>query len=410
MGFFGTVAIALKALATNKLRSLLTMLGIVIGVAAVIAMIAIGRGAQQNVAEQLSGLGSNVIVVWPSSASSGGLRLGASTAPTLSEDDAVAIGREVAGVQAAAPLLRGNQQIIVGNMNWQSGVHGITNDYLEARDWVLSAGRAFEPSELSASGKVAIIGSTVARELFGAADPIDQPMRIGRLPVIVIGVLAPKGQSAWGGDQDDVVMVPIATMRNRIQGQPTGRIKRVGSISIKAISAEALPGVMEGTRALLRQRHRLQPGQEDDFSMRNLTEIAETREEASRTLAWLLAAVAGVSLLVGGIGIMNIMLVSVTERTREIGLRRAVGARSRDILLQFLVEATTLAVIGGLLGTLVGVGAAMMVAELAGWRATLTVDSVVLAVSFAAAIGIFFGFWPARKASRLQPIDALRHE
>jgi len=410
MGFFGTVAIALKALATNKLRSLLTMLGIVIGVAAVIAMIAIGRGAQQNVAEQLSGLGSNVIVVWPSSASSGGLRLGASTAPTLSEDDAVAIGREVAGVQAAAPLLRGNQQIIVGNMNWQSGVHGITNDYLEARDWVLSAGRAFEPSELSASGKVAIIGSTVARELFGAADPIDQPMRIGRLPVTVIGVLAPKGQSAWGGDQDDVVMVPIATMRNRIQGQPTGRMKRVGSISIKAIGAEALPGVMEGTRALLRQRHRLQPGQEDDFSMRNLTEIAETREEASRTLAWLLAAVAGVSLLVGGIGIMNIMLVSVTERTREIGLRRAVGARSRDILLQFLVEATTLAVIGGLLGTLVGVGAAMMVAELAGWRTTLTVDSVVLAVSFAAAIGIFFGFWPARKASRLQPIDALRHE
>jgi len=410
MGFFGTVAIALKALATNKLRSLLTMLGIVIGVAAVIAMIAIGRGAQQNVAEQLSGLGSNVLVVWPSSASSGGLRLGASTAPTLSEDDAVAIGREVAGVQVAAPLLRANQQIIVGNMNWQSGVHGITNDYLEARDWVLSAGRAFEESELSASGKVAIIGSTVARELFGAADPIDQPMRIGRLPVTVIGVLASKGQSAWGGDQDDVVMVPIATMRNRIQGQPTGRMKRVGSISIKAVSAEALPGVMEGARALLRQRHRLQPGQEDDFSMRNLTEIAETREEASRTLAWLLAAVAGVSLLVGGIGIMNIMLVSVTERTREIGLRRAVGARSRDILLQFLVEATTLAVIGGLLGTLVGVGAAMMVAELAGWRTTLTVDSVVLAVSFAAAIGIFFGFWPARKASRLQPIDALRHE
>lgn len=410
MGFFGTVAIALKALATNKLRSLLTMLGIVIGVAAVIAMIAIGRGAQQNVAEQLSGLGSNVLVVWPSSASSGGLRLGASTAPTLSEDDAAAIGREVAGVQVAAPLLRGNQQIIVGNTNWQSSVHGITNDYLEARDWVLSAGRAFEQGELSASGKVAIIGSTVARELFGAADPIDQPMRIGRLPVTVIGVLAPKGQSAWGSDQDDVVMVPIATMRNRIQGQPTGRLKRVGSISIKAVSAEALPGVMDGTRALLRQRHRLQPGQEDDFSMRDLTEIAETREEASRTLAWLLAAVAGVSLLVGGIGIMNIMLVSVTERTREIGLRRAVGARSRDILLQFLVEAITLAVIGGLLGTVLGVGTAMIVADLAGWRTTLTVDSVVLAVSFAAAVGIFFGYWPARKASRLQPIDALRHE
>ena len=410
MGFLGTLAIALKALATNKLRSALTMLGIVIGVAAVIAMIAIGRGAQQSVAEQLSGLGSNVIVVWPASASTGGLRLGASTAPSLSEDDATAIAREVQGVILAAPLLRANQQIIVGNTNWQSSVHGITNDYLEARDWVLAAGRAFEPGEISASGKVAIIGSTVARELFGDSDPIDRPMRIGRLPVTVVGVLAPKGQSAWGNDQDDVVMVPISTMRNRIQGQPTGRLKRVGSISIKAASAAALPGAMEGIRALLRQRHRLQPGQDDDFGMRNLTEIAETREEASRTLSWLLAAVAGVSLLVGGIGIMNIMLVSVTERTREIGLRRAVGARARDILLQFLVEATTLSVIGGLLGTLLGVGAAIAVAEFVGWRTLLGVDAIVLAVGFAAAIGIFFGFWPARKASRLQPIEALRHE
>ena len=410
MGFFGTLAIALKALATNKLRSSLTMLGIVIGVAAVIAMIAIGRGAQQSVAEQLAGLGSNIIVVWPASASTGGLRLGASTAPTLSQNDAEAIAREVPGVLVSAPTLRGNQQVIVGNQNWQSTVYGITNDYLEARDWVLVAGRAFEPGEVGASGKVAIIGATVARELFGDSDPIDQPMRIGRLPVTVIGVLGSKGQSAWGNDQDDVVMVPISTMRNRIQGQPTGRLQRIGAISIKAASAEELPEVMASSRALLRQRHRLQPGQEDDFRMRNLTEIAETREEASQTLAWLLAAVAGVSLLVGGIGIMNIMLVSVTERTREIGLRRAVGARARDILLQFLVEASTLSIIGGLLGTALGIGAAMALNEFLGWRTLLGADAVVLAVGFSAAIGIFFGYWPARQASRLQPIEALRHE
>jgi putative ABC transport system permease protein len=410
MGFLGTLAIALKALATNKLRSGLTMLGIVIGVAAVIAMIAIGRGAQQSVAEQLAGLGSNIIVVWPASASTGGLRLGASTAPTLSQDDAEAIAREVPGVLVSAPLLRGNQQIVVGNQNWQSAVHGITNDYLVARDWVLASGRVFESSELGASGKVAIIGATVARELFGDSDPIDQPMRIGRLPVTVIGVLAPKGQSAWGNDQDDIVMVPISTMRNRIQGQPTGRLQRVGSISIKAASAEELPGVMEAGRALLRQRHHLQAGQEDDFRMRNLTEIAETREEASETLAWLLAAVAGVSLLVGGIGIMNIMLVSVTERTREIGLRRAVGARARDILLQFLVEASTLSIIGGLLGTVLGMGAATALNEFLGWRTLLGIDAILLAVGFSGVIGIFFGYWPARQAARLQPIEALRHE
>jgi putative ABC transport system permease protein len=410
MGLFGTIAVALKALATNKLRSALTMLGIVIGVAAVITMVAIGRGAQQSVSQQLQGLGANVIVVWPTSARTGGVRLGESTAPSLSEDDAAAIAREVPGVAVAAPVLRARAQVISGSMNWSSQVYGVGNDYLIARDWELSAGRMFEPGEINASGKVVILGETVARELFGDEDPIDQAVRIDRLPVTVIGVLRPKGQSAWGADQDDLVMLPISTVRNRIQRQASGRLKRVQSISIKAVSYESLPEVEEGVKALLRQRHRLQPDQPDDFQLRNLTQVAEAREESGRTLAALLASVAGVSLLVGGVGIMNIMLVSVTERTREIGLRRAVGARARDILMQFLVEATTLAMIGGLLGIAIGAVAAHALARLAGWPALLTLDSIVLAAGFSAAIGIFFGFWPARKASHLQPIDALRHE
>jgi putative ABC transport system permease protein len=410
MGLFGTLSIALKALATNKLRSALTMLGIIIGVAAVITMVAIGRGAQQSVSQQLQGLGANVIVVWPSSARTGGVRLGESTAPSLSEDDALAIAREVPGVAVSAPVLRSRAQVISGGMNWNAQVYGVSNDYLIARDWELSSGRMFEPGEISASGKVVILGETVAKELFGNDDPIDQAVRVDRLPVNVIGVLKPKGQSAWGADQDDLVMLPISTVRNRIQRQASGRLKRIQSISIKAVSHESLPEVEEGVRALLRQRHRLQPDQPDDFQLRNLTQVAEAREESGRTLAALLASVAGVSLLVGGVGIMNIMLVSVTERTREIGLRRAVGARERDILWQFLVEATTLAVIGGLLGIALGVAAAHTLAQLAGWPALLTFDSIALAVGFSAAIGIFFGFWPARKASHLQPIDALRHE
>ncbi len=410
MGLFGTIAIALKALATNKLRSALTMLGIIIGVAAVITMVAIGRGAQQRVSQQLQGLGANVIVAWPSSARTAGVRLGESTAPSMSEDDAEAIAREVPGVMVSAPVRRSRAQVIFGNLNWRTQVYGVNNDYLIARDWELASGRLFEPGEISASGKVVILGETVALELFGDTDPIDQAVRIDRLPVTVIGVLRAKGQSAWGSDQDDLVMLPLSTVRNRIERQSSGRLRRVESISIKAISYEALPEVEEGVRALLRQRHRLQPDQPDDFQLRNLTQVAEAREESGRTLAALLASVAGVSLLVGGVGIMNIMLVSVTERTREIGLRRAVGARARDILLQFLVEATTLAVIGGLLGIALGVGAAHTLAELAGWPTLLTLDSIVLAVGFSAMIGIFFGFWPARKASQLQPIDALRHE
>jgi putative ABC transport system permease protein len=402
--------IALKALALNKLRSILTMLGIIIGVAAVIAMIAIGRGAQSRVEEQIKGLGSNIMLVLPGSINQSGVRLGASSSQTLTEEDANIIARDVPEVQVAAATIRTGAQVVAGNSNWSTTIFGANNDYLEARDWSLLAGRQFEAADLSGSGKVALIGLTVAQSLFGDADPLDQTIRIKKVPVTIIGVLQRKGQNSLGQDQDDVVIVPLSTLRNRVQGQTTGRLKRIGSISVKVRDGMSMKVAEDNIRELLRQKHKLQPSQDDDFSVRNLTEILQAQEASSKVLTYLLAAVAGVSLLVGGIGIMNIMLVSVTERTREIGLRMAVGARGRDILKQFLVEATTLALIGGLFGVLLGIGAAYAVGNFAGWRTELSLNAVILAVGFSAAIGIFFGFYPARKAASLQPIEALRYE
>ena len=410
MSFLAIVRIALGALARNKLRSALTMLGIVIGVAAVVAMIAIGRGAQSRVEEQIQALGSNVMLVLPGSVNAAGVRMGSSSAQTLTEDDGVIIEREVPEVQIAAPVLRSNVQVVAGNMNWSTIAYGVTNEYFEARDWPLVAGRPFEPAEIASSAKVAIIGQTVAQQLFGEADALDQVFRVRNVPVTVVGVLGRKGQNAFGQDQDDAVMLPLATVRHRIQGQPPGRLKRIGWLSVKVREGQSMKAAEDGIRALLRQRHRLQPGQDDDFTIRNLTEVLQAQEASSRALTYLLAAVAGVSLLVGGIGIMNIMLVSVTERTREIGLRMAVGARSRDILRQFLIEATTLALIGGLAGVVLGAAAAMAVGHLAEWRTELSAQSIVLAVGFAGAIGVFFGWYPARRAASLQPIDALRYE
>ena len=403
-------AIALKALSLNKLRSTLTMLGIIIGVAAVVAMIAIGRGAQSRVEEQIKGLGSNIMLILPGSINQSGVRLGASSSQTLTEEDANVVARDVPEVQVAAATIRAGAQVVAGNSNWSTTIFGATNDYLEARDWPLVSGRLFEPADISGSGKVALIGLTVAQSLFGDADPLDQTIRIKKVPVTIIGVLSRKGQNSLGQDQDDVVIVPISTLRNRIQGQTTGRLKRIGSISVKVRDGMSMKVAEDNIREILRQKHKLQAAQDDDFSIRNLTEILQAQEASSKVLTYLLAAVAGVSLLVGGIGIMNIMLVSVTERTREIGLRMAVGARGNDILKQFLVEATTLALIGGLLGVMLGVGAAIGVANFAGWRTELSLNSVVLAVGFSAAIGIFFGFYPARKAASLQPIEALRYE
>ncbi len=401
---------AWRALATNLMRSMLTMLGIIIGVAAVITTIAIGSGAQQRVAEQIKGLGSNVMLVLPGAQTAGGVRLGAQTGQALTEEDAYAIAREVPEVQVAAPTSRTGTQIVAGNANWATSAFGMTPDYLEARDWPLASGRTFEPGEVSGSGKVALIGQTVAAQLFGDADPIDQVIRVNKVLLTVVGVLGRKGQNSFGQDQDDVVMVPISTFRNRIQGQAVGKLKRVGSVSVKVREGVSMKLAVDNIRELLRQRHRLQPGTDDDFSVRNLTELLQAQEASSRVLALLLAAVAGVSLVVGGIGIMNIMLVSVTERTREIGLRRAVGARSRDILAQFLIEAVTLSLVGGAIGIVLGAAATWAVAYFAGWQVAMSAGAIALAVCFSAGVGVFFGFYPARRAAALLPIQALRYE
>jgi putative ABC transport system permease protein len=410
MTWLVSIRIALRALRVNALRSTLTMLGIIIGVAAVIVMIAIGAGAQARVEEQIKALGANLILLLPGSVTAGGVRMGAGSRNTLTEDDAFAIQREIVEVEAAAPQLRGTGHVVAGNNNWSTVFYGVTPEYFEARNWVIASGKGFEPADLSGAGKVALLGETVARNLFGDSDPIGQVIRIRKVPFTVIGTLQRKGQSLMGQDQDDVILMPISTARNRVLGGGAARQRTVGSIFVKVREGADMREVEEDIRSLLRQRHRLQPGQEDDFTLRNLSEVLAAREESSRIMTLLLAAVASVSLLVGGIGIMNIMLVSVTERTREIGLRMAVGARARDILAQFLVEAVTLALIGGLLGILLGVGGSYLIAHLAHWRVEVGPDSVLLAVGFAAAVGVFFGFYPARKASRLLPIEALRYE
>jgi putative ABC transport system permease protein len=410
MSTFQLLRVALRALAINKLRSALTMLGIVIGVGAVIVMVAVGAGAQQRVEEQIRALGSNLLLVMPGATTAGGVRLGFGSSSTLTEDDVAAINREIPEA-LAAPALRGSAQVIWGNANWSTQIYGVTAEYLDVRQWPLASGRVFEPNEAASAAKVCLIGATVARQLFGASDPVDQTIRIKRVPFTVIGLLETKGQSLMGTDQDDVILMPISTARTRVIGSASAAKQRsVGTIWVKAADGVEASSVEAQVRSLLRQRHRLQPGADDDFSLRNLAEVMAAQEASSRVLALLLAAVASVSLLVGGIGIMNIMLVSVTERTREIGLRMAVGARTRDILGQFLVEAVTLSLIGGLIGVALGIGAAMAIAGFAGWRIALSPEAVALAVAFAFVIGVFFGFYPARKAARLNPVEALRFE
>ncbi|MEI2812942.1 MAG: ABC transporter permease [Burkholderiaceae bacterium] len=410
MNFLAALRSALRALAANTLRSILTMLGIIIGVAAVITMIAVGRGATDRVQEQMKGLGSNIMLVMPGGLTQGGVRLGASTGQGLSEDDANAIARDVPEVQVAAPSMRSGAQVIAGNTNWSTSIMGSTNDYLEAREWPLQSGRMFEAAELQGSAKVAMIGQTVATRLFGESDPLDQVIRIKKVPVTVIGLLNKKGQNSLGQDQDDIVVVPISTYRNRIQGGNAGKLKRVGSISVKVKEGQSMKVAEENIKDLLRQRMKVQPGGDEPFTIRNITEILQAQEESSKVMTMLLAAVAGISLVIGGIGIMNIMLVSVTERTREIGLRMAVGARGKDILTQFLIEACTLSLIGGAIGVALGAVATWAVGQFAGWQVSMTATSILLATGFSAFVGVFFGFYPAHKASKLLPIQALRYE
>ncbi|MBP7064238.1 ABC transporter permease [Ferrovibrio sp.] len=410
MNTLASLAVALRALRVNMLRSGLTMLGIVIGVAAVITMVAVGEGAQERVREQIRSLGSNLIIILSGAITQGGARLGFGSQLTITEDDGYAIAREVDLVQATAPVTRGTVQTVFGNLNWGTVLYGITPDYLEVRDWDLQQGRAIAQEDVDAAAKVVLIGQTVANNLFGDADPLDQTIRVRKVPFTVIGVLAKKGQSMQGQDQDDAILVPISTARKRLLGGQQARQRAVVAISVKIRDGADMAEAESQIRDLLRQRHRLGPNQDDDFWLRNLSEVLETQQAAQRVMALLLAAVASVSLVVGGIGIMNIMLVSVTERTREIGLRMAVGARRRDILAQFLIEAVTLAAIGGLIGVGLGILAATGIAYFTDWPVRFAPAAIVLAVGFAAAVGVFFGFYPARKASRLEPMEALRFE
>ena len=410
MNALQAVRIALRSLRVNKLRSALTMLGIIIGVGAVITMVAVGAGAQARVAEQIQSLGSNLIIVLSGSVTSSGIRMGTGSQQTITEDDALAIAREVPAVQVAAASVRGTSQVVFGNLNWSTVIQGVTPDYFEARDWPVMTGRAFGAEDVDGATKVALLGQTTALNLFADADPIGQIIRIKKVPFTVVGVLERKGQNSWGQDQDDVILMPISTAKKKVLGKSNSNPRAVGAISIKIRPDEDMQEAESQIRELLRQRHRLQPYQDDDFWLRNLSEVLQTQEESSKVMTYLLAAIASVSLLVGGIGIMNIMLVSVTERTREIGLRMAVGARGRDILGQFLIEAVTLSLIGGAIGIALGLGGANALSYFAEWRTVVAPEAIAVAFGFAAAIGIFFGFYPARKAARLDPIEALRYE
>ncbi|WP_245425477.1 ABC transporter permease [Phyllobacterium brassicacearum] len=386
------------------------MLGIIIGVAAVVVMMSIGNGARERIAAQIRSLGTNLISVTPGSARMGSVQLGSGAAPQLTEADAVAIESEIPGVILATPLLYSRAQLTVGSSNWQGVIRGVTPSYFTAREWPVTAGREMIWDDNRRAANVVLLGTTMRDKLFGQADAIDAPLRIRDVPFTVIGVLERKGQSVWGDDQDDVALVPITSARRQFVGTSRASPWQVHNITVKLAEGVSAENTMATIHDLLRQRHRLQPGQEETFMVSNLAEAASVEETSARVVSLLLFAVASVSLVVGGIGIMNIMLVTVTERTREIGLRLAVGARQRDILAQFLVEAITLALLGGILGVSIGIVAAAAIGTFAQWPVVIDLSAVLLAVSFAVCVGVFFGYYPARKAARLQPIEALRTE
>lgn len=403
-----SLKIALRALRINKMRSFLTMLGIIIGIAAVIAMVAIGSGASKIISEQIASVGSNILLVLPGSVTSGGIRLGHGSTPTLTYEDARAIMAECPSVALAAPVVRGGSQVIYGNMNWSSVIMGITPEYLMVREWRVVAGRSFSQADVDGAVKICLLGRTVAENLFGAEDPVGKTVRVKKLPFLVVGVMDGKGRSPQGSDQDDIVFVPLRTAQRKLFGSQFPN--SVGSIMVQAKSEQDLARAEDEVNRLLLQRHRIVQGREPDFSIRNLTELLDVAEQSSRTMSLLLGAVASISLIVGGIGIMNIMLVSVTERTREIGIRMAIGAKERDILMQFLTEAVMLTFIGGVIGMILGVGGARLLSDFFEWPILISFRTIAMAILFSGAVGIFFGFYPARKAARLNPIEALRYE
>ncbi|OGQ56390.1 MAG: multidrug ABC transporter substrate-binding protein [Deltaproteobacteria bacterium RIFCSPLOWO2_02_56_12] len=397
--------IAVRALGRNKLRSFLTMMGIIIGVGAVIAMVAIGEGAKALVRQQIASLGTNLLVILPGTVTVGGARTGAGGRQSLVDSDAKAVMSEIPVVTAASPVLRQVQQAIAGDQNWATSVQGVAPEFQQIRNWQVQEGRFISQADVDSTAKVALIGQTVAYNLFGDDDPLDNIIRIKKIPFRIIGVLGAKGQTGHGTDQDDVVMVPYTTMQKRIMG-----VTYVQQIIVSAVSADKTQEAKDQITLLLRQRHKIRPGADDDFNIRNLSDIAEAASNSATVMAVLLGSIASVSLLVGGIGIMNIMLVSVTERTREIGIRMAVGARSRDIMLQFIVEAVVMAAIGGALGILVGIGSSNMIQRIMEWPVLVRPDIVIIALLVSGGVGIFFGFYPAQKAAHLDPIDALRYE
>lgn len=404
-----TVILALRSLLRNKLRSTLTMLGIVFGVGAVIAMVAISQGADAFIQAQISSLGTNVVTVIPGSMTFGGARSGYGGTPTLTVADALAIGRECPSVAAVTYIKRQTMQVVAGGQNWSTTVQGVNGDYLKVRNWPVAAGRFFTRQEEEAAARVCLLGETAVRNLFAPGqDPVGAMIRVNNVPFRIIGLLAPKGQTGWGQDQDDTVVIPFPTAERKLIG---GEI--LGVVNYVMASAHT-PGLTaraeEEITQLLRARHRIRPGQEDDFSVRNLQEIAAASASASRVMTTLLASVASIALFVGGIGIMNILLVSVTERTREIGLRMAVGATRAHILFQFLVEAVIMTALGGLLGVATGVGIARLLTAMIGWPTIINSRAVAASFLFSLAVGLFFGLYPANKASKLNPIDAMRYE
>ena len=404
MNWTAALQLALKALWRNKTRAMLTALGVIIGVASVITMVALGSGAQQRIAEQLESMGTNTLVVRPGSVTRGGVRTGMGTTTSLSRPDADAI-RELPGVIAVAPTLRTGVQLRYRGTNWGTAIEGVTPDYVSVKNWPLAEGEFFTEQHIVSAAHVCVLGQTVRRELFGLASPIGETIVMKGLACQVLGVLTEKGASAWGSDQDDTVLGPLTTVQRKVMG-----VTHIDRIEVQTAGREATFQVMKDVTQLLRNRHRIIEDQPDDFRIFNRAELAQTSEESAKVFTWLLGSIASVSLLVGGIGIMNIMLVSVTERTREIGIRMALGARRRDVLWQFLLEALVLSIAGGFIGILLGLGGAVALAKFSEFPVAITPWSVLLAFFFAALVGVFFGLHPARKASRLRPIQALRYE